>query len=51
MMKLRNGTPSIEVMGGKDNSITITSWNMQDGEDKIVAKRLFEEMTQASVLG
>ena len=51
MMKLRNGTPSIEVMGGKENSITITSWNMQDGEDKIVAKRLFEELTNASVLG
>jgi len=48
MGKLRKGTPSIEVMGGKDNAITITSWNLQDGEDKIVSKRLFEEFTSAS---
>lgn len=48
MVKLRKGNPSIEVMPAKDNGITITSWNLQDGEDKIVAKRLFEEFTSAS---
>jgi L-seryl-tRNA(Ser) seleniumtransferase len=51
MLNLRNGSPSIEVMGGKENSLTITSWNLQDGEDKVVARRLNEELTRASVLG
>ena len=47
--KLRKGDPSIEVMGGKDNSINITSWNLQPGQEKIVAKRLKEELGNASV--
>ena len=47
--RLRKGEPSIEVMGGKDNSITITSWNLQPGQEKIVAKRLKEELTKATV--
>ena len=46
--KLRKGEPSIEVMGGKDNSINITSWNLQPGQEKIVAKRLKEELGKAS---
>lgn len=48
MGKLRKGTPSVEVMGAGEDGITITSWNLNDGEDKIVAKRLFEELTSAS---
>ena len=47
--RLRKGEPSIEVMGGKDNSINITSWNLQPGQEKIVAKRLKEELGNASV--
>ncbi len=47
--KLRKGDPSIEVAGGNENSINITSWNLQPGEEKIVAKRLKEELGKASV--
>ena len=46
--RLSNGEPSIEVIGGKDNSINITSWSLQPGEEKIVAKRLKEELGKAS---
>jgi seryl-tRNA(Sec) selenium transferase len=46
--KLRKGNPSIEMMGGKDNSVVITSWNMQTGEEKVVASRMAEEFTKAS---
>jgi L-seryl-tRNA(Ser) seleniumtransferase len=48
MERLRKGNPSIEVMGGKDNSIVITSWNMQSGQEKIVASRIKEELGKAS---
>jgi L-seryl-tRNA(Ser) seleniumtransferase len=47
--RLRNGDPSVEVMGGKDDSIVITSWNLQPGEEKLVARRLQEELTRASM--
>ena len=47
--RLRRGEPSIEVMGGSENSINITAWNLQSGQEKIVAKRLKEEFTRASV--
>jgi L-seryl-tRNA(Ser) seleniumtransferase len=40
---LRKGNPSIEVMGGKDN-LSITAWQLKDGEDKIVAKRIREAL-------
>lgn len=46
--KLREGNPSVTVMGGKDEAITITSWNLQPGQEKIVAARLFEEFSKAS---
>lgn len=46
--RLRSGNPSVAVMGGKDESITITSWNLQPGQEKIVAARLFEEFSKAS---
>lgn len=47
-LELRNGTPSIEVVGGKDN-IGITAWSLQAGEEKIVARRLQEIFQNASV--
>jgi uncharacterized pyridoxal phosphate-dependent enzyme len=46
--KLRKGDPSIEMIGGKDNSVVITAWMMQPGEEKIVARRLAEELNRAS---
>ena len=48
MDRLRKGEPSIEVIGGKDNSIVITSWNLKQGQEKIVAKRLKEELSKAA---
>jgi seryl-tRNA(Sec) selenium transferase len=48
MDRLRKGEPSIEVMGGKDNSIVITSWNLKPGQEKIVANRLKEEFSKAA---
>ena len=47
--KLRNGSPSIEV-GGSDgeNRINVTVWVMKPGQDKIVAKRIKEELSTAS---
>lgn len=46
-LDLRNGNPSIEAVGGKDN-IGMTAWSLQEGEDKIVAKRLKEVLQSAS---
>jgi seryl-tRNA(Sec) selenium transferase len=43
--KLRNGSPSIEVAGGEENSIRITVWVMKPGDEKIVARRLKEELS------
>jgi L-seryl-tRNA(Ser) seleniumtransferase len=45
--KLRKGNPSIEMMGSKEN-LVITSWNLQPGEEKIVAARMAEELKKAS---
>lgn len=45
---LRSGEPSIQFVGGKDN-IGVTAWMLQEGEDKIVAARLKEELQKASV--
>ncbi len=39
--KLREGHPSIETVGGKE-SIGITTWMMQAGQERIVASRLME---------
>lgn len=47
--KLRRGNPSIEVMGGKDNSIIITVFMLKPGQEKIVAARVAEELTKASL--
>lgn len=42
--KLRNGNPSIEIGGVKDNSITVTVWMLKPGQEKIVATRIKEEL-------
>jgi len=47
--RLRNNDVSIEVMGGKDNSIVITTWMLKAGQEKIVAKRIQEELSKAAV--
>jgi L-seryl-tRNA(Ser) seleniumtransferase len=45
--KLRNGNPSIEIGGVKDNGITITVWMLKPGQEKIVAARVKEELVKA----
>ena len=47
--KLRKGNPSIEVMGGRDNSVNLTVFMLKPGQDKIVAARIQEELKNASV--
>jgi L-seryl-tRNA(Ser) seleniumtransferase len=46
---LRNGHPSIEVMDGENNSIRITVFMLKPGQEKIVARRVREELSKASV--
>jgi L-seryl-tRNA(Ser) seleniumtransferase len=45
---LRKGDPSIEVGGGGPNNINVTVWMMKPGQEKIVAKRLKEELSKAT---
>ena len=45
--QLRAGSPSIEVVGGKDN-LGVTAWSLKEGEEKIVATRLKELFQWAS---
>lgn len=48
--KLRDGSPSIETIAWEDpDSIRITVFMLQDGEEKIVAKRIREELVKASL--
>jgi L-seryl-tRNA(Ser) seleniumtransferase len=46
---LRNGSPSIEVGGGTPNSVNVTVFMLKPGQEKIVASRLKEEFTKATV--
>jgi len=46
MLKLRTGSPSIEVMAN-GTGINITVFMLQEGEEKIVAKRVREELLLA----
>lgn len=46
--KLRNGNPSIEIVNNGEEHISITSWVMKNGEDKLVAQRLKEEFVKLS---
>ncbi len=47
--KLRSGEPSIEVIGSKDNAISLTVFMLRPKEEKIVAKRIREELKAALV--
>ena len=48
--KLREGSPSIEVIswGTDEDSIDLTVFMLKPGQEKVVAKRLQEELTNAS---
>ncbi len=46
---LRNGNPSIEVMGGPGGSINVTTHMLKKDEVKIVASRIREELFKAMV--
>ena len=46
---LRNGNPSIEIIANGEEHITITSWVMKTGEEKLVAKRLKEDLSKSVV--
>lgn len=43
--KLRKGNPSIEVIGGKEESVNITVWMLKPGQEKIVARRIQEVLS------
>ncbi|HTJ49356.1 MAG TPA: aminotransferase class V-fold PLP-dependent enzyme [Cyclobacteriaceae bacterium] len=45
---LRNGSPSIEVGGGENNSVNVTVFMLKSGQEKIVATRLKEELSRLS---
>jgi L-seryl-tRNA(Ser) seleniumtransferase len=45
---LRNSNPSIEVGGGENNSIRITVFMLKPGQEKIVARRVSEELSKVS---
>jgi len=47
--RLRRGNPSIEVVAGKDNSINITVFMLEPRQEKIVAARVLEELSKASI--
>lgn len=48
LKNLQNGSPSVEVMTGQD-AINITVFMLKKGEDKIVARRVQEELAKAAV--
>lgn len=45
--KLRGGNPSIEVMGSGPNGISVTTWMLKPGQEKIVAARIKETLKSA----
>lgn len=47
--KLRAGSPSIEVMAGKNDSITLTVFMLKPDQDIVVGKRIQEELIKAKV--
>lgn len=47
--KLRDGDPSVAVMGSGDNGINITVWMLKPGQEKIVARRVQEELKKATI--
>jgi uncharacterized pyridoxal phosphate-dependent enzyme len=48
-LNLRNGNPSIEAPKSLEGALIMSVWMMQDGEEKIVGKRLAEELSKATV--
>lgn len=46
--KLRNGNPSIEIMGGRGNDVSLSVFLLKPGQDKIVANRITEELRKAT---
>jgi uncharacterized pyridoxal phosphate-dependent enzyme len=47
--RLRKGNPSIEVMSKDENTINLTVFMLKSGEEKIVAKRIQEELKTAAM--
>ena len=47
--RLREGSPSIEVISGGDNAVKLTVFMLRPKEEKIVAKRIAEELQKAKV--
>jgi hypothetical protein len=48
--RLREGDPSIETISWEDpDSIRITVFMLQDGEEKVVSRRIREELLKATV--
>ena len=45
---LRSGHPSIEVAGGGEDSISITTWMLRPGQERIVASRLRQALSDAA---
>jgi len=48
LTNLRNGNPSIEVIGSENDAIQLTVFMLKPGQEKIVASRLKEELAKAS---
>lgn len=48
MNRMRNGNPSIEVIGNQDGGFNVTVFMLKSGQEKIVARRLKEEFIKAS---
>lgn len=46
--RLRKGTPSIEVMSNDENTVNLTVFMLKPGEEKIVAKRIQQELKAAT---
>jgi len=44
--RLRDGSPSIEVGGSSKSTLTLTAWMLKPGQEKIVARRLREELSK-----
>jgi L-seryl-tRNA(Ser) seleniumtransferase len=45
---MRRGNPSIELAGGGPNSVNVTVWMLNPGQEQLVAARLREELTKAA---
>jgi L-seryl-tRNA(Ser) seleniumtransferase len=45
--RLREGHPSIETGGGSDG-LSLSTWMMRPGEERVVARRIREILTEAS---